>query len=229
MNVSAGNILTQKVQDDLIPSEPDIITVIEWTGDNLDLRKFDSAGYRVILDHPRKTVHGLCILSKIPGEVNLIESPVLTPCALPIGQFRFKINQTSFCLFALHAPPPVEACEGSTEAYLNAISRWIEAGKLRQEIGIGQTGDLILITGDLNTVPTQDAIQPFKNAGLYDHFSPYNLAASTWKPYKRSPYLAKIDYILIPKGIQCQGQIRFDPGNSDHLGLLADIVIEGIK
>ncbi len=229
MNVSPGNVLSQKVQDELIRSEPDIITVIEWNGDNLDLRKFDSAGYLVILNHPRKTVHGLCILSKTPGEIQLIESPVVTPCSLPIGQFRFKINQTQFCLFAVHAPPPVQACAGTTEGYLEAVVSWISEGKLKQDIGIGKPGDRVLIAGDLNTLPFQNALALFKKAGMYDHYSTFNFAAPTWKPYKRWPYLGKIDYILVSKGIPCEDQLRFKIAGSDHLGVLGDISTMGIE
>ncbi|HCS20808.1 MAG TPA: hypothetical protein DIW47_09655 [Bacteroidetes bacterium] len=229
MNVAAGNVLSQETQDRLIRSESDILVVIEWNGDNLDLRKFNSVGYSVILNHPGKAVHGLCILSKLGGEGLLINSPIITPCALPIGQFRFKIKDTPFCLFALHAPPPVTACAGTTDDYLDTIVSWIADGKLNQDIGIGKSGDRVLIAGDLNTLPFQNSLVQFRKAGLLDHYSPYNFVAPTWKPYKRSPYLAKIDYILVPKGIPCENQLRFEIAGSDHLGLMGDIVTIGIE
>lgn len=229
MNVSAGNMLSLQAQDELIRSEPDIIAVIEWNGNNLDLRKFDSAGYKAVIDHPRKTVHGICVLSKLPGEVHILESPVLTPCTLPVGQFRFRINQTPFCLFAVHAPPPVQACAETTGDYLGAIASWISEGRLNQDIGIGKPGDKVLITGDLNTLPFQNALVLFKKAGMTDHYSTFNFIAPTWKPYKRWPYLAKIDYILIPKGIACKDQLRFEIDGSDHLGVLGDIGMIGIE
>lgn len=223
MNVSAGNMLSIQAQDELIRSEPDIIAVIEWNGANLDLRKFDSAGYSPVLNHPGKGVHGLCILSKLHGEVQLIQSPIITPCALPIGQFRFKIKETPFCLITLHAPPPFRGCAGTTDDYLDTVMTWIGEGKLKQDIDIGKSGDRVLIAGDLNTLPFQNALNQFRKAGMRDHYSAFNFVAPTWKPYKSWPYLGKIDYILIPKGIACKDQLRFEINGSDHLGLVGDI------
>lgn len=45
MNVSAGNILSSLLQDNLIQTQPDLIILIEWTGNNLDLKKFNNIGY----------------------------------------------------------------------------------------------------------------------------------------------------------------------------------------
>lgn len=122
MNISAGNILSTVLQNNLIETQPDIIILIEWTGNNLDLAKFKKEGYYVILDHPRKKVHGLCILSKIDGLSTVIEAPVETPCALPLGQFRFKWQDSAITLFAIHAPPPVPSCKGTTSDYLKAVA-----------------------------------------------------------------------------------------------------------
>ncbi|MCP4522141.1 MAG: hypothetical protein GY827_10695 [Cytophagales bacterium] len=57
--------------------------IVEWT-ENFDLSFFKKQGYHVLLNHPRKVTHGLCILSKIHGQVAILEAPIKTPYRLPI-------------------------------------------------------------------------------------------------------------------------------------------------
>ncbi len=226
MNITAGNKLSTDDQEAMLQSEPDIIVLVEWTGDNLDLSKFEKAGYSQIINHPRKVVHGLCILSKLEGRATIIESPVETPCALPIGQFRFEFEDRFYCLFAIHAPPPVLSCQGTNASYLQEIATWLSEGRLNQDKDIGMRNDLVLLAGDFNTLPKTASIDAFKAAGFSDYFHPYNLSKATWKPMNSIPYLARIDYILFPDELLCKEQFRFEIKKSDHLGLIADFALK---
>ncbi len=227
MNVSAGNVLNNQLQNNIILSNPDIITIVEWTGDNIDLKKFNAAGYNIIINHPRKRVHGICILSKQKGQGEIIESPIKTPCALPLGQFRFKWQDRLITLFAVHAPPPVPSCEGTTSDYLIAISNWITDSRLNQNIGLGKAGDLTILAGDFNTVFLGGGIRLLKSKGLKDAHSSF--VGQTWKPFNGFPYIAKIDYILAPNLFSSMNSIRFNIDNSDHLGIQTDLEIRGEK
>lgn len=225
MNVATGNILPEQLQENIIQTKPDIIVIIEWTGDNLDLDKFRRAGYQAILNHPRKKVHGLCILSKWEGEVSVIESPIETPCTLPLGQYRFTWQNQNITLFAMHAPPPVPACKGTTSDYLKAVANWIEHGKLVQDIGVGKQEDLVLIAGDFNCLSFDSGIQQLKSKHLADPYAAFNFTAQTWKPFAAFPYIAKIDYILFADTFRYINRYRFTIDKSDHLGLITDLTL----
>lgn len=225
MNVATGNTLPLELQEVIIQSKPDIIVVIEWTGDNLDLEKFEYAGYKIALNHPRKKVHGLCILSKLDGTSTVIEAPIETPCTLPLGQYRFNWQQKNISLFAMHAPPPVPACEGTTSDYLEAVADWIEYGRLVKDIGVGKKDDLVMIAGDFNCVSFDSGIQKLRGKCLSDSYSTFNFTAQTWKPFALSPYLAKIDYILFADAFSSANTYRFTIEKSDHLGLVTDLIL----
>lgn len=196
MNVRADNILPISYQDNLIQTQPDIIIIIEWTGNNIDLTKFEKAGYLTILNQPIKKVHGLCILSKTEGQATILGAPIQTPCTFPLGQFRFKWQDSSITLFAIHAPPPVPACKGTTSDYLKAVADWVENGRLSYDFGIGQAGDNLILAGDFNSISFDSGIKTLKSKHLQDNYSKYNIISPTWKPFKTFPYIAKIDYII---------------------------------
>lgn len=225
MNVSAGNILPNLLQDNLIQTQPDIIILIEWTGNNLDLKKFNNIGYKTVLNHPRKKVHGLCILSKFDGHSTIIEAPIKTPCTLPLGQFRFKWEDNNITLFAVHAPPPVPSCKSTTFDYLEAVANWIENGELLSDLGIGKQGDNLILAGDFNSLPFSNGIKKLKNKHLQDTYSPYNFISPTWKPFRLSPYMVKIDYIFFSNKFKSGTTYRFRIDKSDHLGLVTDLTL----
>lgn len=229
MNVSSDNVLSELDQRKLINSKADIIVVLEWNGKNLNIEEFEKAGYRTILNQSRKKVHGICILSQLMGDIHLLEAPIETPCSLPIGQFRFEYASQSVCLFAVHAPPPVEGCKQTTSLYLTEIASWIKNGKLIREIGIGQKDDLVIVAGDLNSLPWQNGLAQLNASGLLDTDHKYNLSKSTWMPLKHSIHIAKIDYILFPEYFKASKSVRFNIENSDHLGILTDIEISNFE
>lgn len=223
INVSADNILSASFQDNLIQTQADIIVIIEWTGNNFNLDKFVKAGYQINLNHPRKKVHGICILSKLNGLSTIIEAPIKTPCMLPIGQFRFKWKDNYLTLFAVHAPPPVPSCNGTTSEYIKAIGYWIDSGTLSHKIGVGKQGDPVIMAGDFNSFPFDKGIEYLKSKHLKDSYSKYNFTSPTWKPLNVFPYVAKIDYILYSQKFIPTSTKRFNIDNSDHLGLLTDL------
>lgn len=223
MNVSADNILSSSYQDNLIETKPDIIVVIEWTGNNLDLTKFRQAGYLTILDKPRKKVHGICILSKIDGVSTIIEAPIETPCTLPLGQFRFKWHDKNITLFAIHAPPPVPACKGTTSIYLKAIADWSIEGNLSSDLGVGKAGDHLILTGDFNSLPFDSGVEKLRSKQLQDNYSKSSFTSPTWKPFKCFPYIAKIDYILFSSYFRHIDSYRFTIDNSDHAAVMTDL------
>jgi exonuclease III len=226
MNVSADNVLDQNFQNEIINSNPDIIIVIEWTGNNLNLVNFNAAGYKTVLNHPRKKVHGICILSKLEGQLKIIETPVKTPCKLPLGQFRFQWNDKFITLFAVHAPPPVPSCKGTTSDYLHAISNWLDNGRLNQDIGNAKQGDLTILAGDFNSIPFDKEIKQIKNKGILDSYSLFNLTNQTWKPLQLFLYIFKIDYVLFSDSFKSINCLKFKIDKSDHLGLMSDLELK---
>lgn len=222
MNVMANNILDDKLQNEILKARPDIIVIVEWTGNNLDLNKFREAGYVINLNHPRKLVYGLCILSKYIGDALIIESPIETPCAFPMSQFRFKWLNETVSLLAFHAPPPVPLCGGTTNDYIIAVSEWITDGKLNRDFIPGSESDPVIIAGDFNSISFDRGIRKIYSKGLTDIHSQYDFTSQTWKPFVRFPYIAKIDYIFYPDQLKSTNAWRFNIEGSDHLGLMSD-------
>lgn len=223
MNVATGNVLPDSLQQNLITIGADIIVIIEWTGNNINLNRFEKAGYQLVLNHPRKKVHGICILSKCPGVSGIVEAPVKTPCTLPLGQFRFVWHDSTITLFAVHAPPPMPSCEGTTQPYLSAMASWIEQGKLIMDKGIGKSGDHLILAGDFNSLPFEAGIKQIRSKQLSDGLFACNMISPTWKPFETSPYLAKIDYIFFSSSFKQSSFSRFSINQSDHLGLVTDL------
>ena len=225
MNILANNVLTEKLQRQLINSNPNIIVMLEWSGNNLVLTEFTSQGFRVVLNEPTRGVHGICMLSKLNGSASIIEAPIKTPCPIPIGQLRFEWQNSSISLFAIHAPPPIAACEATTGKYLNAVSKWFESGNLTTDIGAGKKGDQLILVGDFNSISLHQNIKRMKSKGLNDAHCDFCVTDQTWRPSSSFPYLVKIDYILTSGSLKSINAQRFRISKSDHLGLLADLQI----
>lgn len=223
MNIHAGNVLDKDYTNKILESDADVIVIIEWNGTNMPLNTFMQKGYHVLIDHPRKAVHGLCVLSKVNGKATVLKSPVATPCALPVGIIRLECKNKAISLFALHAPPPVPSCKGTTNDYISAVAGWIDLGRVDSAIGVARVGDIALFAGDFNCLPFEDGISNMKKKGMKDASGGSSIFKPTWKPFSFFPYIAKIDYVLCPSELEVIADYRFDIPESDHLGVLTDI------
>jgi endonuclease/exonuclease/phosphatase (EEP) superfamily protein YafD len=216
INVLGGNRLTDLTQQALLDAQADVLVLLEWNGNNLDLHKFIQAGYELVIDQPTRGVHGLALLSKIPGRAVYLDSPIESPCSLPLGTFTFFHREERYHLFAAHAPPPIPACGSTTAPYIEFIARQVSAGRLN-------SGERVLIAGDLNSFPLQAAMRDLRRRGLADSWSQWSPFAPTWRPLAWFPLLARIDYVLYPVEMRSLGAYRLAVEGSDHLGILQDL------
>jgi exonuclease III len=223
MNLMAHNRLGKDFTEKLLNSQSDIIVILEWNGDNLPLQKFKEKGYHVLIDHPRKAVHGICVLSKIKGEAIVLDAPVATPCALPLGNIRFKWKEEYISLIAVHIPPPVSMCEGTNGPYMDAIASWVNKGRMTENKGVSRMNDPAILAGDFNCFPFNGSLGSIKDKGFNDAFGGLALTETTWKPLRKGPYLARIDYILSSAKFKTLNAYRYIIPGSDHLGITADL------
>ena len=225
-NLSFENKRIRALSEIVKEIEPDLLIGLEWTGNNLDLAALKHYGYKTILDAPQKGTHGICIIGKgnLKARATAVQSPVRGPCRMPIGIARFQLKDNPLSVLGVHAPPPIRACRNTTEPTLKVIASWVADGRLQQHIGIAQKGDLVIIMGDMNTLPFQPAINYFKNAGMRDSYSNTNWRPGpTWSPVSWFPAFCRIDYIFVPTQVGILNSQTFNLPGSDHRGIFVDI------
>lgn len=226
-NLYMGNLNKEEVTQQLLTLNADIITILEWRGNNIDKKKFKD--YLFIVDEPRNGTHGIAILSKatLNSFGKLVENPVKSPCAMPFASISFNINNKNITIITIHPPPPIKVCENATKKTIKAVQNWIQDGKLKTNVGSGKTNDYLILTGDFNSFSFSKMMKKFKNIGMIDSVKKSkSLYIGTWSPSKYIPKIARIDYIFISKYIKILESNTFKIPGSDHRGVLAEIEIE---
>ncbi len=145
---SRANILfTNERRDELTNTlsslDADVVVLQEWTGANADRDEFSRRGYTLRADAPRQGTAGSCLFSRGRYEVvaATVASPIDGPCAMPLVTARVRLGARWLSVIGVHAPPPIASCKDGNRRFLAAIAGWIDAGKLRIDIGAARAGD----------------------------------------------------------------------------------------
>ena len=227
-NLMTGNDQGTEATKVICAGRPHVIVLQEWTGKNADLDLLRRKGYKVIIDHPERGTHGICVLTRgfqDPVTAKVIASPVNGPCKIPIGTVRLQYKKNFYTIIGLHAPPPIEACKNTTEPTIRAVAKWIANGRLTKDIGAGRAGDLVIVAGDLNVFPFNGALETLQSTGLKDAFERTNWRyGPTYSPTQYLPAAIRIDYIL--SSLQPVDAKTIHLPGSDHRGVVADLKLD---
>jgi len=225
-NINYRNSFSRKLAKKLVQTKSDLFVVPEWQGSNLDLEEFRRNGYRVVLSHPMPGPHGIALIAKsdITVSATIIPSPVQGPCAIPWATAEISYRSRTLVLLGVHAPPPVPACEHTTDPTIKRLAKLIQEGKLVKGLGVGRAGAPVVVAGDLNAFSFNSAVGRLRDAGLADTYSMTNTGyGPTWSPFSWFPSLFRIDYILIPQSYTAVASYTIRLPGSDHRGVVSDI------
>lgn len=223
-NLYAGNQRAERATQRLLRSDPDVLVVLEYTGYNLAQDRL--AEYRAVARFAAPNAHGIAVYvrSGIEAVGTVIASPVSGPCAMPIATVRLNSSTAPITLIALHAPPPLRACNNMTGPTVTAVQQWLSEGRLQHDIGVGVRGDMTIVAGDLNSFPRSSWIRDFARLGFEDAGDGAGtMYSGTWSPYAAIPKVIRIDYVFVPTQLEVTEARTFRVPGSDHKGILLSV------
>lgn len=225
-NLNAASVEAERVTPLLIHLDADVICLFEWTGRNLDLDSMLGNRYKVGLNDPQPGASGTCILMRedIEGICRLVKNPAAECCRIPIATIRITGDRGSLSILGVHAPPPTKTCGSDNRRTLDALARWIRAGRLTTSTGAASEADPVILAGDLNAIPYSAQIRQLRRSGLQDAWSAAHLRPIlTWRPSPLLPRLAQLDYIMAGEPLDIRGCWVIGVPGSDHCLVMADI------
>ncbi len=143
---------------------------------------------------------------------------------MPIGLVRVA---DTFCMIALHGPPPVPLNPTGLQPYMDLVADHIEEGRMARPWGPCRTGDPAVVAGDMNAVPGSWAIRTLGKSGLKDLMMPMGLFAISWPVGGDTLYFPtlQLDHIFAgPISVDGVGLVTL-PG-ADHRGVTARISVD---
>ncbi len=206
--------------------EADLLILLEWTGENIDPALLSDPAWQKLLDEPRIGAHGVMVLARRPirADASLAPTPILGPCPLPIATVRLRAGADWLSVLGVHAPPPIEECEGTNAPTLEFFAELVEDGRLAEDLGVSRRGDRVVMAGDFNARPNSAGISAIRSRGLVDtHTQRRWLPIGTWTSSERVPHLIRIDYILVSRELRVVGSWTVNLPGSDHRAVIADL------
>lgn len=197
-NLSFHNKKASAVNRAVLEPEPDVIVLLEWTGENFDGEESGKQGYRALInapqpclpDNPKNGAYGVGVFVRVrlSGIGCVVPSPVQGPCPLPLGLARIRFRERDITVVGLHAPAPIS--EWTTKPTIRKVMELIRDGKLREDLGAGKEGDWVILTGDFNVPSFDPILREVRKGGLKDVYSERNhKPGPTWSPFQFLPDL----------------------------------------
>lgn len=201
--------LEHSQEDLLLKSEPEILVIVEWQGNNIRLDQWEAAGYHINLNQPDPFTFGCLVLSKHDIRFEIIHPNLSENCPYPLFLGSLKYNGQHFLISPIHFPPPLPHCNFSTTQYLDFLN--IKLGALKTPY------DHMLLVGDFNMMNIPDGIQTLKSLGFKNLTSSIDF---TWRPLPLFPSLLRLDYAWSTNPNSKVGRIKLK--GIDHYGLILE-------
>ena len=224
-NLMYMNDSPKEVAEVLIDQDIDILALLEWTGRNADEVMIKGHGYRKLACEPQVGTHGICVFSKatLPLESSIEQAPIDGPCNMPFVTVRVE-REAPIGIQAIHPAPPIKACEDTNLKVLNYHASVIKEGRVNQHLGVLQPGDVAIVMGDFNALPSWKRTRQFYESGLVDAFnSKREGLAPTWSPSPLIPDFTRIDYVWVSTDIELVDSWTIHIPGSDHRMVVSEI------
>jgi endonuclease/exonuclease/phosphatase (EEP) superfamily protein YafD len=232
-NVFARNGAGAAVPEFLGTLDLDVLIVLEWTPENVDLQLLRQSSLIPILQHEAPGVSGLCVLARegLDADARLAPAAHETgKCRLPMATVRLTVGSGSLSLLGVHAPPPTPRCGLAFNSSVPTLASWIQEGTLTKQVGACMPGDRVLVLGDFNLPPFWPGLRRLEGSGLVDAYAATNRRPGpTWGPASWFPALGRIDYAFVPESLQIHGSWNLDVPGSDHRMIIVDLSLESIR
>lgn len=221
---SAGPVA---VAEALVALQPDVLLILEWTGENADRQTLVDAGLGLYVDRARPGTTGVAVAlsERVQGMALEVREGGVGPCAMPGAAVRLRWAGQELGVLGVHAPPPLGACDHATADSLELYAGWVEDGR----VASGAPGPLpegapVVLMGDLNTLPVHGRFSVLRDVGLMD-----GVLAHSWRPAPSWPSLGiglalgRIDGIWPPAGAAVEGAGTVAVPDSDHRAVWLDL------
>lgn len=215
--------------------ELDILILLEWTPENVDLEMLRESSLRSVLRHepPGRGAAGLCVLARDDLDVVAEIAPAPQDSGrsrLPMATARVTIGAGHISILGVHPPPPTPRYGLAADSAVRTMASWIRKGGLTRRVGACSPGDRVLVLGDLNLPPFWPAVRSLGDSGLVDAYAATNRRPGpTWGPTSWLPAVGRIDYAFIPESLDIRGAWNVDVPGSDHRMIVVDLSLESLK
>ena len=228
-----SNVLVEKqegpvaVAEALLELQPDVLLLLEWTGENADRQTLVDAGMGFYLDRPRPGTSGIAVVlsGRVQGAAAVVRDGGRGPCAMPAAAVRVGWSGRTLGVVGVHPPPPLAGCGHATAASLELYAEWLDGGR----VGPGAPtplppGEPVVLMGDLNTLPVHSRLAALREVGLVD-----GVLEQTWRPTPSWPSvlgglaLGRIDGVWVPEGSGLSGAGTVAIPSSDHRAVWLDL------
>ena len=146
-----------------------------------------------------------------------------------IGSDELKMSyallkiEPDICVIGIHAPPPVPVVATGMRPYINAISKYIQNGRVKADWQVCDKDDRAIVTGDMNAVAGSWPYQQLREKGLVDQARLLDRTGATWpsggEVFVDFPFF-RIDHLLRNEEITVPYFQRISIPDSDHKALL---------
>lgn len=221
---TAGSVA---VAEALVALQPDVLLLLEWTGDNADRQTLVDGGLGLYVDRARPGTSGVAVAlsGRVRGMALEIREGGVGPCAMPGAAVRVEWAGQEVGVVGVHAPPPLDGCSHATAASLELYAGWVEGGRVASGAPPPlPAGAPVVLMGDLNTLPVHGRFSILRDVGLVD-----GVLAHSWRPSPSWPSLAiglalgRIDGIWPPAGAVVEGAGTVAVPDSDHRAVWLDL------
>lgn len=217
-NLKADNTEARAAAESISAMHPDFVVLTECSRVSLAEATFASNGLQLVLDGRDPSPWGICVASRVEGDIALVPAPWKGPCVGPMAVGRFELGRGPVALIGVHLPPRVPNCEATTDAALASLAAVVANGRLLVDLGPAKAGDAVIIAGDLNS--SDKKLGPLRAVGLVDTGEIEGVKLTTWQA---GPIRLWLDHVLIPKAWPAEGTRTFTIPGSDHAGLVTTI------
>ena len=210
VNLLFSNPSVDRVADDLLDRDLDVVVFIEYTSDHEQVLEHHSLveqfPYR--LDHNDPRARGMALWSRYP---------IVNPQRRGATSFGINVNiegpDGEMRVMGVHPPTPVWN-----------FDKWLDALELIGDRALN-SGPPTLIIGDLNASYWNPSFRQLLDRGFVDaHLAIGNRLGRSWPTDRFGPPVAQIDHALLDGGLVATAIEDFDVAGSDHRGFVVTVV-----
>jgi hypothetical protein len=197
----------------------------------IEMRAVDVPGMRRVADNYNTGLampsHGMGIYcsDSIECEGAITENFGTSICGMPMSLVRVN---SEICVMGLHVPPPAPFCALGVAPYVEEMLSHVSDGVVSEAWGPCQSGDPIVIAGDLNGVPGGYGYQSLTGAGLKDPQATAGIWASSWPAGGGWPNMPvfRLDHVFAGRGVEVTGLGHQRLPGADHKALRFSITLQ---
>ena len=161
-NVNAFTGHEQQLEQAASGWNADVVVLIEKRIEQIPMMNRSADDFNEVVPRPFITCHLLSKGAECDAHVSSqIGSPTM---AMSYGLLRYQ----NHCWVFIHAPPPIPHDTTGMAPYLEELESHVHEGLVQDSWAVCQSGDPVIMVGDLNAVPYSEPYEHILRFGLSD-------------------------------------------------------------